>query len=180
MPLTWRVWLDLLLRAAFGTCGIVANFYALSHIPIGDAMALNKTAPFFTLLLSWLLLGERMTARQAFCVAGAFGGAMLVVKPGFAGLFSVAALVGLASGVCAGSAYAFLHRLGRAGVDGAFIVLFFSVFSCLACVPWLVGGAVPMSGWQVAVLFAAGGGAALGQFGRGDERLHAAGVPDKD
>ena len=165
VPLTWRVWLDLLLRAAFGTCGIVANFYALSHIPIGDAMALNKTAPFFTLLLSWLLLGERMTARQAFCVAGAFGGAMLVVKPGFAGLFSVAALVGLASGVCAGSAYAFLHRLGRAGVDGAFIVLFFSVFSCLACVPWLVSGAVPMSGWQVAVLFAAGGGAALGQFG---------------
>ena len=164
-PGGWRVWTDLLLRAAFGTCGIVTNFYALSHIPIGDAMALNKTAPFFTLLLSWFLLGERMTVRQALCVVGAFGGAMLVVKPGFAGFFSFAALIGLCSGIGAGTAYACLHRLGRAGVDGAFIVLFFSVFSCLACVPSLVCGYVPMNGLQVAVLLAAGGGAALGQFG---------------
>ena len=57
------------------------------------------------------------------------------------------------------------EKVIHTNVDGAFIVLFFSVFSCLACVPWLVSGAVPMSGWQVAVLFAAGGGAALGQFG---------------
>ena len=159
-----REWSDLLLRAVFGTCGIFANFYAISHIPVGDAMALNKTAPFFTLLLSWFLLGERMTMRQALCVAGAFLGAMLVVKPG-SQVFSVAALIGLSSGFCAGAAYAFLHKLGKEGVDGAFIILFFSIFSCVACVPFLVCGFCPMNGLQLLMLLGAGTGAAIGQFG---------------
>ena len=165
MPHGWRNWSDLLLRSAFGTCGVITNFYALSHISVGDAMALNKTAPFFTLLLSWLLIGERMTVRQAFCVVGAFGGALLVIKPGFSNALSFPALIGLSSGFCAGAAYTFLHKLGKAGVDGAFIILFFSVFSCLACLPFLVFGVVPMTGLQLLALFGAGGGAALGQFG---------------
>ena len=159
-----REWSDLLLRAVFGTCGIFANFYAISHIPVGDAMALNKTAPFFTLLLSWFLLGERMTMRQALCVVGAFLGAMLVVKPG-SQVFTVAALIGLSSGFCAGAAYAFLHKLGKEGVDGAFIILFFSIFSCVACVPFLVCGFCPMNGLQLLMLLGAGTGAAIGQFG---------------
>ena len=165
LPRGWRSWTDLILRAVFGTAGVITNFYALSHISVGDAMALNKTAPFFTLLLSWILLGERMSMRQALCVLGAFGGAMLVVKPGFAGAFTLPAAIGLSSGFCAGAAYAFLHKLGKAGVDGAFIILFFSVFSCLACVPFLAVGIVPMTGLQVAALAGAGAGAALGQFG---------------
>ena len=71
----------------------------------------------------------------------------------------------LSSGFCAGAAYAFLHKLGKEGVDGAFIILFFSIFSCLACVPFLVCGYQPMNGLQLLMLFGAGAGAALGQFG---------------
>ena len=116
IPDGMKTWTDLLLRCAFGTVGIFANFYALTHIPVGNAMALNRTAPFFTLLMSWLLLGQRMTVRQTVCVAGAFAGAMFVIKPGCAGMFSGPALVGLSSGFGAGAAYAFLHKLGKAGV----------------------------------------------------------------
>ena len=165
IPDGMKTWTDLLLRCAFGTVGIFANFYALTHIPVGNAMALNRTAPFFTLLMSWLLLGQRMTVRQTVCVAGAFAGAMFVIKPGCAGMFSGPALVGLSSGFGAGAAYAFLHKLGKAGIDGAFIILFFSIFSCVACVPFLMCGFVPMSLLQVGVLLAAGACAALGQFG---------------
>ena len=163
-PSCFSEWADLLLRCVFGTLGIFTNFYAISHIPIGDAMALNRTAPFFTLLMSWMLLGERMTLRQMLCVTGAFAGAMLVVKPGH-GLFSASALVGLSSGFLAGAAYSFLHKLGRAKVDGAFIILFFSVFSCLACVPFLAFGCAAMTWGQVLALLGAGASAALGQFG---------------
>ena len=165
MPCRGRDWVDLFMRALSGTCGIFANFYAISHIPVGDAMALNKTAPFFTLLLSWALVGERITLRQALCVAGAFAGALLVVKPGAEGVFSGAAFTGLASGFFAGAAYAFLHKLGKAGVDGAFIVLFFSVFSCVASLPFLFWGYAPMNPMQLAALLGAGAGAAIGQFG---------------
>ena len=47
----------LLLRSSLGTIGIFANFYALSHITIAEGQTLNKTAPFFTVLFSWLFLG---------------------------------------------------------------------------------------------------------------------------
>ena len=164
LPDSFKTWSDLLLRCVFGSIGIFANFYALTHIPVGNAMALNRTAPFFTLLMSWLLLGQRMTLRQTLCVAGAFAGAMFVIKPG-TGMLSGHALIGLFSGFGAGAAYAFLHKLGKAGIDGAFIILFFSVFSCIACVPFLVCGFVPMSSLQIVVLLAAGVCAALGQFG---------------
>ncbi len=165
VPRRGRDWADLLMRSAAGTCGIFANFYAVSRIPVGDAMALNKTAPFFTLLLSWLLAGERISLRQALCVAGAFAGAMLVVKPGAEGMLSGSAGVGLLGGLLAGTAYAFLHRLGRSGVDSAFIILFFSLFSCLASLPFLLWGYVPMNAMQLLALLGAGAGAALGQFG---------------
>ena len=164
IPKSFKTWGDFLFRCVFGTVGIFANFYALTHIPVGNAMALNRTAPFFTLLMGWLILGQRMTLRQMLCVTGAFAGAMFVIKPGV-GVFSGPALVGLFGGFGAGAAYAFLHKLGKAGVDGAFIIFFFSVFSCIACVPFLICGFVPMSSLQIGVLFAAGVCAAIGQFG---------------
>jgi len=160
-----RDWAMIVLRAVFGTLGIFANFYAISAIPICDAMALNKTAPFFTLLACWAFMGERMTIRQASCVAVAFIGAMLVVKPGFSDGLTGASLVGLASGAFAGFAYALLHWLGRRGVSASFIIMFFSAFSCIACIPFIASGFCAMNAVQVAVLCGAGAGAALGQFG---------------
>ncbi len=162
--LTARNWRDLLLRATFGTLGVFANFYAVSHAPVADAMALNKTAPLFTVVASWVLLGEATSPRQTLCLLGAAAGAALVVKPGLGG--SAGALsVGLLGGLCAGLAYAWLHLLGRRGVDGAFIVLFFSAFSCLACAPFLVFDYHAMNAAQTLALCGAGAGAALGQFG---------------
>ena len=155
----------LVLRATFGTVGIFANFYALSRIPIGEAMTLNKTAPFFTVFFSWLFLGERVTRRQSLCLALAFVGAMLVMKPGFAGEDMLASAFALIGGLCAGLAYVCVHHLGRMKVEGALIVLFFSAFSCLASLPFVVADYSPMTWTQVAILLGAGVGAAIGQFG---------------
>lgn len=163
--LSWSDWGILLARSAFGTLGIIANFHAISRIPLGDSMALNKTAPFFTLLACWALLGERMTFRQVGAVAIAFAGAMLVVKPDFSGTGIPDAVIGLLSGAFAGIAYALLHSLGRRKVDGAFIIFFFSVFSALSTLPFLVWGNAPVSPAQVALLAASGIAATLGQFG---------------
>lgn len=157
--------LPLVLRSVFGTVGIFANFYALSRIPIGEAMTLNKTAPFFTVFFSWLLLGEKVSRRQALCLVFAFVGAMLVMKPGFGGEDIFASALALAGGLGAGLAYVCVHQLGRMKVDGALIVLFFSAFSCLASLPFVVADYSPMTWSQVAILLGAGVGAAIGQFG---------------
>lgn len=160
-----RRWMVLALRAVFGTAGIFGNFYALGKIDLGDAMMLNKLAPFFTVLFSWLFIKERLTLRQALCLVGAFVGAALVVKPGLGVMPLVPVLSGLAGGVCAGSAYACVRELGLLKMDGRFIVLFFSAFSCCASVPFLVFDYHPMTAAQVWILVGAGAGAAVGQFG---------------
>ena len=155
----------LLLRATLGTVGIFSNFYALSHITIAEGQTLNKTAPFFTVLFTWLFLGEKATRRQVLPLLLAFFGVVLIAKPGFAGAAAFPLAMGLLGGVCAGGAYACVRGLRRHDVDPALIILFFSAFSCLASVPFMIAGFDPMTGQQVLILLGAGASAALGQFG---------------
>jgi drug/metabolite transporter (DMT)-like permease len=161
----WRPAAVLLLRSAVGTVGIFANFYALGKIPISDAQTLNKTAPFFTVLFAWIFLGEKITRRQLAAITLAFVGVLLVAKPGFERIDGFAVAMGVLGGVAAGGAYACLRKLGIYGLDGAFIVLFFSAFSCIVSVPFIAADFTPMTAVQVWILVGAGAGAALGQFG---------------
>ena len=58
-----------------------------------------------------------------------------------------------------------VRALGKRGEKGAFIVLFFSGFSCLAMIPFMVfGGFKPFNLFQLAMLLLAGLSAAGGQF----------------
>lgn len=162
-----KAWLLLLGRSVSGVLGIFGNFYALSVIPIGEAMTLNKTAPFFTVLLSWLVLRERAGARRLFWLLAAFAGAMLVMKPGFQGAATFATVCALGGGLGAGIAYTCVRELGLMKVEGSFVVLFFSAFSTLASIPLMLtaGGVSPMTPMQVVIMLGAGVGAAIGQFG---------------
>ena len=161
-----KAWLLMLGRSASGVLGIFGNFYALSIIPIGEAMTLNKTAPFFAVVFSWLFLRERAGLRQLVCILVAFTGAMLVMKPGFQGDATFATVCALVGGLGAGIAYTCVRELGILKVEGSLIVLFFSGFSTLASLPFiLVGGFDPLTPAQFAILLGAGCGAAVGPFG---------------
>jgi len=48
--------LFLILRASFGTAGLICNFYALDHLKLSDANMLNKLAPFFVIIFSFFIL----------------------------------------------------------------------------------------------------------------------------
>ena len=158
-------WGLLILRSVLGTIGIFANFYALSHIPIAEGQTFNKTAPFFTVLFAWIFLKENVGWKSLGSLLLAFAGVLLIAKPGFAGEAAFPLAMGLLGGIAAGAAYTALHALRRSGLSGAVIILFFSAFSCLAAVPFMIHGFDPMTLAQVAILFGAGAGAALGQFG---------------
>lgn len=155
----------LLARSILGTAGIFAHFYALGKISIAEGLTLNKTAPFFTVVFAWMFLGERAGHRQLLALAGAFLGVILIAKPGFAGASAFPLMIGLLSGIGAGGAYACVRALRRHALSPSFIILFFSAFSCLASVPFMLAGFDPMTAEQVLILFGAGAGAAIGQFG---------------
>ena len=155
----------LVARSVFGTAGIFANFKAISEIPIAEAMTLNKTAPFFTVLFSWIFLREKVSRLQIVALLAAFAGAVLVMKPCFGGDAAAPRATALFGGLSAGAAYVCVHQLGRLGYSGAKTVLFFSAFSCLASLPPAVSTYVPMTAAQVWILVGAGASAAVGQFG---------------
>ena len=155
---------DYILRSLFGTLGIICNFYAVSHLNLADASMLNKMSPFFTLLFSMLILGETATLFQIACVAGAFVGSLFIIKPACGSMALFPSLVGLCGGMAAGAAYTMLRKLRLAGEPGPMIILFFSVFSCVFCLPSMLLSYAPMSGRQLGMLLLAGLFASGGQF----------------
>ena len=153
----------LILRAGFGTLGIVCNFYALDHLKLSDANMLNKLAPFFVIIFSFILLKEKISIFQGIAVFGAFVGALFIIKPtGNVSMFP--ALIGALGGVGAGAAYTMVRILGKRGVNGSLIVFFFSAFSCLFCLPFVAMNYAPMSLHQTAMLMLSGVAAAVGQL----------------
>ena len=157
-PGAWRY---LFMRAAFGTVGLLCNFYAVDHLVLADASMLNKMSPFFAVLFR---LRERVTPFQAGMVAAALSGSILVVRPSFSNADLLPALIGLCGGIGAGAAYTMVRKLGELGVRGPFIVFSFSLFSCTVTLPFVIADYAPMSGKQVALLLLAGLAATGGQF----------------
>ncbi len=153
----------LLLRSAFGTAGIVANFYAIDHMAISDANMLNKLSPFFAIIMSYFLLKEKAGKKEWAAVAVAFAGALLVIKPSFTAE-ALPALIGVFGGFSAGVAYTFVRMLGKRGERGPVIVFFFSLFSCLFVLPFMIADFTPMTGQQLLMLLLAGASAAGGQL----------------
>ena len=70
-------------RCLFGTTGLLCNFYAIDHLVLSDANMLNKLSPFFAVILSYVILKEKVRPVQAAGLAGAFAGALLIIKPSF-------------------------------------------------------------------------------------------------
>ncbi len=154
----------LLLRASVGTLGIVCNFYALGHIPLADASILNKMSPFFVIIFSLLILKEKLTLFQGTAVFVAFVGTLFIIKPSFQNVELLPSAIGLAGGMCAGFAYTMVRILGKRGENGSLIVFFFSAFSCLSMLPFLIFDFHPMEWYQVLMLLGAGLAATGGQF----------------
>ncbi len=154
----------LLLRSAAGTVGILCNFYAVDHLILSDATMLNKMSPFFTLVFSMLFLKEKLPLKTVLIVIGAFIGSLFVIKPSFQNADLASSLIGFLGGLGAGAAYTSVRALGKRGISGPFVVLFFSVFSCLVTLPYLIFDFHPMTLEQLAILLLAGAAAAGGQF----------------
>lgn len=151
-------------RSICGTIGILCNFYAVDHLVLADASMLNKMSPFFAVIFSYFLLKEKITVPQGLFVIGAFVGSLFVIKPTFSNMDLLPSLIGLCGGIGAGAAYTMVRKLGERGEKGPFIVFFFSTFSCVVTLPWLLFDYHPMSLVQIGILLFAGLSAAGGQF----------------
>jgi len=154
----------LLLRATAGTVGIIGNYYAIDHLVLSDASMLNKLSPFFNVLFSVLFLKEKISWKQFCTILIAFTGSLFIIKPSFNLAASLPALIGFCGGMSGGFAYCMVRYLAQHGERKTYIVFFFSSFSCLITLPFLLFDYAPMTGTQLLMLILTGLCAAGGQF----------------
>lgn len=124
---------------------------------------LNKMSPFFAVIFAIFLLKEKPNHFQTLSIITAFIGVLFIVKP-TGNMNLIPALIGLMGGLGAGLAYTYVRSLGQQGVAGPFIVFFFSAFSCVVLLPFLIFDFHPMTWVQLGTLLFAGLSAAGGQF----------------
>lgn len=153
---------EIFYRSLFGFIGMVSNFYAVKYLNIADASAIGKLSPFFVMIFAALLLGEKLEKHSIVAIILSILGMLLVVKPKFDGSM-VPSLVAVAGAVSAGLAMAMLSAVGKK-VRGEVIILYFGIFSTLACIPFLVGNFVIPNGTEILNLLMIGVSAGFGQF----------------
>ncbi len=84
------------LRVALGTAEVFCFYWAVGHMPLADAMTYWMASPIFVVLLSALLLGERVGGRRLAAVALGFLGVAVALQPAFADGFALPQMVALA------------------------------------------------------------------------------------
>lgn len=153
----------LILRSTFGTLGIILNYYTIDKLVISDANMLNKLSPFFVIIFSSIFLNEKIKTRQIIAIIIAFLGSLFIIKPTF-NLEIIPALTGILGAIAAASAYTCLRYLGGKEKPDT-IVFYFSFFSTVAILPFMIFTYKIMSVVQLIYLIFAGIFASLGQFG---------------
>ncbi len=113
----------LFFRGFMGFVALLAFFYNIAHIPLGDAMTYSKTSPIFTAIFAWLFLSEKLSYKGWLAIFIGFVGILFITQPSGVG-FSKYDLLGIFSGVGAALAYTSVREL-KSYYDTRAIVLSF-------------------------------------------------------
>jgi S-adenosylmethionine uptake transporter len=143
-------------------------FYALSVLPLAEAIALSFVSPLFMVLFGVLLLGERIDSRIGIAIAAGLAGMLLIAgtRIGDAS-YSQSAWLGALAAVTSAMAYGLVMVLLRARATRdplPTIVLFQNLGPCLilalpAAYVW-----VPLSGQDLALFAAIGAIGVTGHY----------------
>jgi drug/metabolite transporter (DMT)-like permease len=91
------------LRAVLGLTSMYTWFVGLAYLPLADATTLSFIAPIIASIFAVVFLGERAGWRRWSAIMVAFGGALLILRPGFQEISPAALLLLLGTIATAGS-----------------------------------------------------------------------------
>jgi drug/metabolite transporter (DMT)-like permease len=144
----------LVTRGLSGGAVVVLYFYALAHIPAGEAGILYNVFPVIAVALSLVLFKERPTVHLWLAILAASLGVVLVLSQGHVGFgFGRGQLAALAAAVFAATSANAIRAVRH--TDNAATIFFFFCLAGLpvvlpfALAPWPGGGLGP---WGLAIL----------------------------
>jgi drug/metabolite transporter (DMT)-like permease len=156
------------LRSLAGSTSLVCTFYALTRLPVADALTLTNLFPIWVALLSWPMLRQRPEMFVWCCAVCAVCGVVLIQQPHL-DEGNLATLGALIASFTSSLAMIGLHRVR--GLDTRAIVWHFSGVSLIfaGSAMWLFDGELPgkmlpvtLSSWLF--LLGVGTSATIGQF----------------
>ena len=152
----------LLARSLVGFLGLLFTFYAMQHALLADATIVMRTGPFFTTIISAVFLREKLSKIQFPVLAVIFLGGWLAADPKFDSSFiplGCALLAALCQGIC----YPLLRYFSDRE-HGMTVIMHFSTFCCVACMPFILKDFVMPEGMDVIYLILIAITGALGQI----------------
>ena len=137
-----------LLRSIMGSCAMFAGFFALSFLPLHEAIAIGYAAPLIVVVLAALVLKETVRAYRWGAVVVGFVGVLIMLSPHLGmgaapGVMPAGAAIGalfaLFGAFCSAGAAIQVRRLTSSEKTGA-IVLYFSLLATLLGLSTIVLG----------------------------------------
>ncbi|HIP19592.1 MAG TPA: DMT family transporter [Sulfurimonas sp.] len=102
----------LFFRGLMGFIALLAFFYNIAHISLGDAMTYSKTSPIFTAIFAFIFLHEKLSIKGWIAIFVGFIGIVFITEPSSVG-FSKYDLLGIFSGIGAALAYTSVRELKK-------------------------------------------------------------------
>jgi drug/metabolite transporter (DMT)-like permease len=149
------------LRAATGTGAWLALFYAITLIPLTNAVLLTYSAPLWMPLIAWLLGGQRVSGRVWLGVALGFVGIVFVLHPTSSPL-NLGVLLGLLAAVLLALALLSVRWLNTTEPTER-ILFYYFLLSTLLILPFAVFAWQAPDGWAWLYLVGIGICLLLGQ-----------------
>ena len=156
------------LRSLAGSTSLICTFYALTRLPVADALTLTNLFPIWVALLSWPMLRQRPGLFVWGCAVCAVCGVVLIQQPHLAD-GNLATMGALTASFTSSLAMIGLHRVK--GLDARAIVWHFSGVSLIfaGAAMWLLDGRLPDKPMPVTLaswlfLLGVGTSATIGQF----------------
>jgi len=116
----------LIFRGSMGFAALLAYFYIMAHIPLGEAVTYNKTSPIFVAIFAYIFLKEKLPPSAMVSIVIGFAGIVLIAQPQ-GGSFDKYDILGIFSGIGAALAYTSIRELRRYYDTRAIVMSFMGV-----------------------------------------------------
>lgn len=139
-PLATHQWKAHLTRSLAGFTSMISYFYAIRHISLGTAVTLNYTSSLFMAALVVLWWREKVRPAFHLTLLVGFAGIFMLLQPSIGRDQWFAAAIGTLSGVLTAIVFLNVRALGRLGEPEWRMVFYFSLFSSLGGLAWIMSG----------------------------------------
>ncbi|KHK92008.1 transporter [Novosphingobium malaysiense] len=146
------------LRATTGTAGLCCNVGAATLLPLPEATTLGFTSPLFAVLITALILRDKVGKWRWMAVALGFAGVLVIAQPGSAPVAPLGIAAGLGAGVIVAAVSFQIRDLARteAPIACVFWFAFYGALLTATLLPlyagphgrteWLMLGAIAITG----------------------------------